>query len=94
MRTVTRVKWLRFPLTNVDVNCGRNEVKNVDSMKGTSYYYIIYANYVIDFAIEGLHFYCETYDVTRSFPSFCDVTRPDDEFIWNNWVAGRFESVC
>lgn len=37
--------------------------------------------------ISGTHFFCETADLTRPFPSSHRPTDPDPEFVWNAWLA-------
>jgi hypothetical protein len=36
--------------------------------------------------IAGTHYYCETADVTRPFPSSYSPSEPRPEFIWNAWM--------
>eukprot|EP00955_Chlamydomonas_euryale_P003948 40845-Chlamydomonas_euryale.AAC.4 len=35
----------------------------------------------------GAHFYCETLDVTRPFPSASPVASPSWDFVWNRWLG-------
>lgn len=37
--------------------------------------------------ISGVHYYCETADLTRPFPSSHQATDPEPEFVWNSWLA-------
>ena len=44
-----------------------------------------------EFAVSGHHFYSETLDLTRPFPSQRTTTDYDPEYCWNQWLAGPFE---
>ena len=76
VHTVTDSKWFRIPLNGFDrTRVSRDEMKNL--------------NTVTEFAIEGVHFYCETLDVSCPFPGragsdFCT------EFVWNEWLGQPF----
>ncbi len=37
--------------------------------------------------VGGVHYYCETADLTRPFPSSFPPTEPELEFIWNAWLS-------
>jgi SacI homology domain len=37
--------------------------------------------------VGGVHYYCETADLTRPFPSSHPPTDPELEFIWNAWLS-------
>ena len=43
--------------------------------------------------IDGKHFFCESRDVTRPFPSPMPVDRPDLEFVWNRWFSMSFRAI-
>lgn len=45
------------------------------------------------FVLNGAHFYCETADVTRPFPSAQEAADPSWEFVWNRWLAGSFAAA-
>jgi SacI homology domain len=45
------------------------------------------------FPLEGLHFYCESADLTRPFPSARAVWDADDEFRWNAHLCRPFERI-
>jgi hypothetical protein len=44
-----------------------------------------------EFAVSGHHFYSETLDLTRPFPSTQVPSDYDPEYCWNQWLAGPFE---
>lgn len=46
-----------------------------------------------DFAVAGHHFYSETADLTRPFPSAAAVLDYDPEYVWNQWLAAPFEAA-
>jgi len=39
------------------------------------------------FALNNAHFFCETADVSRGFPSGAPAGAPSWEFVWNRWLA-------
>lgn len=52
-----------------------------------------------DFQLLDNHFYCESYDITRLFPSNVNPLKPDEDFVWNNGLRRPFkllgiEHVC
>ena len=42
------------------------------------------------FALNGAHYYCETADVSRPWPSSYAEEDPSLEFVWNRWLAAPF----
>lgn len=46
-----------------------------------------------EFPFEGLHYYCETFDLTHPFPSPFPVHKYDPEFCWNSFLANSFETI-
>lgn len=44
-------------------------------------------------SISGSHYYCETADITRPFPSSCPSCDPDPEFVWNTWLSQPFKAL-
>lgn len=55
--TVSESTWIRIPLT-YPAPQNVNEIANFETLS--------------EFQLDGLHYYCETYDMTRPFPSFRD----------------------
>ncbi|KAG1680617.1 hypothetical protein FOA52_015066 [Chlamydomonas sp. UWO 241] len=45
------------------------------------------------FPIDGAHFYCETFDVTRPFPSPRPVFEPSWDFVWNRWLGSSVRGL-
>ena len=39
-----------------------------------------------EFAVNGFHFYSESVDLSRPFPSECAPTDYDPEYCWNQWL--------
>ena len=40
-----------------------------------------------EYTLDNAHYYCETADVSRPFPSRHPVGRPSWEFVWNRWLT-------
>jgi hypothetical protein len=40
-----------------------------------------------EYTLDNAHYYCETADITRPFPSAAPVAAPSWEFVWNNWLG-------
>lgn len=76
--TVAESQWIKIPLQNPQ-NQGKGEVKNVQELT--------------DLDIDGKHYFCETRDITRPFPSHMSFHEPDDEFVWNGWFSMPFKDV-
>lgn len=77
VRTVTDAVWMRVPLEGHDRQAvSKDEAKNLQA--------------VTEFALEGVHFFCETLDVTKPF---C-ASRPTTEFVWNAWLRKGVEDFC
>jgi len=45
------------------------------------------------YPLSGTHFYCDSFDVTRPYPSHHPVDDPDTQVIWNGWMRGAFARV-
>jgi hypothetical protein len=43
--------------------------------------------------LTGAHFFCETIDLSRPFPSDRPVTQPSWEFVWNRWLTASFRGI-
>ncbi|XP_024545394.1 probable phosphoinositide phosphatase SAC9 isoform X1 [Selaginella moellendorffii] len=76
--TVMESQWVKIPLRNPQPQ-SKAELKNASDL--------------LDIAIDGMHFYCETRDVTRPFPSDISVHDPDLEFAWNVWLTSPFKDI-
>ncbi len=47
------------------------------------------------FALNNAHFFCETADVSRGFPSGAPAGAPSWEFVWNRWLGAPLrEPAC
>lgn len=44
-------------------------------------------------ACSGAHYFCETIDLTRPFPSDRPVTQPSWDFVWNRWLTTSFRGI-
>ena len=45
------------------------------------------------YSLNNAHYFCETADVTRPFPSSHPVGLPSGEFVWNAWLAASLAAV-
>ncbi|XP_058105963.1 probable phosphoinositide phosphatase SAC9 isoform X2 [Magnolia sinica] len=76
--TVTESQWIKIQLQNPQSQ-GKGEIKNVQELA--------------ELDIDGKHYFCETRDITRPFPSHMPLQNPDDEFVWNGWFSGPFKEI-
>lgn len=77
--TVAESQWVRIPLHDPSLSLSRAEVRNVTSL--------------CEYPTDGMHFFCETADITVPFPSPRPVTTPCTEFVWNDWLAKPFHAL-
>lgn len=74
--TIAETAWIRIPL-RITLPEDATEQKNIDSLT--------------KFQINGLHFYCETCDLTRGFPFSTDLyANYDRSFSWNEFLSESF----
>ncbi|XP_021912053.1 probable phosphoinositide phosphatase SAC9 [Carica papaya] len=76
--TVTESQWIKIPLQNPQPQ-SKGQVKNVQELT--------------EIDIDGKHYFCETRDITRPFPSRMPLQNPDEEFVWNRWLSMPFENI-
>ncbi|MCD7467495.1 putative phosphoinositide phosphatase sac9 [Datura stramonium] len=76
--TVTETQWIKISLQNPQP-LGKGEIKNVQE--------------VTELDIDGKHYFCESRDITRPFPSRMPLQNPDDEFVWNKWFSMPFKKI-
>lgn len=76
--TVTESQWINIQLQNPQPE-GRGELKNIQGLS--------------ELDIDGKHYFCETKDITRPFPSRMTFQTPDDEFVWNGWFSKPFRDI-
>lgn len=76
--TVTESQWIKISLQNPQQQ-GKGEVKSVLELT--------------ELDIDGKHYFCETRDITRPFPSRMPLENPDDEFVWNGWFSMPFKNI-
>jgi len=77
--TVSESQWLRIPIQGRGEPLSREELRKLDSLT--------------EFPIDGAHFFCETADITRPFPSDAEPTDPSWEWVWNRWLTHPFRSI-
>ncbi|KAJ7567413.1 hypothetical protein O6H91_02G146100 [Diphasiastrum complanatum] len=78
VNTVVESQWIKVPL-RCPHNHSKGEAKNISDLT--------------DIAIDGMHYFCETRDITRPFPSEHFLEDPDVEFVWNMWLALPFKNI-
>lgn len=76
--TVSESQWIKVSLQNPQPQ-GKGEVKNVQDFT--------------DLDIDGKHYFCDSRDITRPFPSHMSLQNPDDEFVWNGWFSKAFKDI-
>ncbi|XP_057992420.1 probable phosphoinositide phosphatase SAC9 isoform X2 [Hevea brasiliensis] len=76
--TVTESQWIKISLQNPQQQ-GKGEIKNIQDLT--------------ELDIDGKHYFCETRDITRPFPSHMLLENPDDEFVWNGWFSTSFKDI-
>ncbi|KAJ5076309.1 phosphoinositide phosphatase sac9-related [Anaeramoeba ignava] len=76
--TINSTTWIKIPL-QYERPMTNKEIKNVELMQ----------NYMVD----SLHFYSETLDVTRPFPSRYSVDNYHPDFCWNKFLRKPFEDA-
>lgn len=76
--TVSESQWIKVSLQNPQPQ-GKGEVKNIQELA--------------ELDIDGKHYFCETRDITRPFPSHASVRNPDEEFVWNQWFSTPFRRI-
>ena len=45
------------------------------------------------YVLSNAHFYCETVDISRPFPSSSPLDDPSWEFVWNRWLSAALRAV-
>lgn len=45
------------------------------------------------YVLSNAHFYCETVDISRPFPSSSPAGDPSWEFVWNRWLSAGLRAV-
>lgn len=78
VNTVTESQWIKISLQNPQPQ-GKGEIKNIQELT--------------ELDIDGKHYFCETRDLTRPFPSHMPLQNPDDEFVWNIWFSTPFKNI-
>lgn len=76
--TIVESQCIRIPLRNPQYQA-KSESKNAAELA--------------EIEIDGLHYFCETRDITRPFPSEYSIDTPDREFVWNEWLSFPFKTV-
>mmetsp|Transcript_40321 Transcript_40321/g.114154 ORF Transcript_40321/g.114154 Transcript_40321/m.114154 type:complete len:819 (+) Transcript_40321:201-2657(+) len=79
--TVTESQWIKIPLQGGSMGrqLSREELRKVDSL--------------LEFPLDGAHFFCETADATRPFPSEHSPSDPAWEWVWNRWLSSPLRAL-
>ncbi|CAI5467603.1 unnamed protein product [Closterium sp. Yama58-4] len=79
--TVTESQWVKIPLKSPSgaASLTKSESKAVQDLA--------------DVSIADLHYFCETRDITRPFPSTHPPWDPDWEFAWNEFLSAPFRAL-
>lgn len=78
--TVSESQWVKIPLRcPLAGPLSKGEAKAVSELT--------------DVLISDVHFFCETRDLTRPFPSPFPVHSPDPEFVWNQWLTAPLRAL-
>lgn len=48
---------------------------------------------LLKYTLNNAHYYCETADITRPFPSPHPVDSPSWQFVWNRWLAAALRAA-
>ncbi|XP_073157341.1 probable phosphoinositide phosphatase SAC9 isoform X4 [Henckelia pumila] len=76
--TITESQWIKIALQNPQPQ-SKTENKNIQELTESD--------------IDGKHYFCETRDITRPFPSRMPLQSPDEEFVWNKWFSMAFKNI-
>lgn len=82
VRLVAESRWLQVPLQDPGEHSARltpEELEKVEMMH--------------KYVLSNAHFYCETADISRPFPSSSPVDQPSWEFVWNRWLSAPLRTV-
>jgi hypothetical protein len=52
-----------------------------------------YGEMLNEFPLDGYHYFCETVDITRPFPSSHPVSSPSWEYVWNYYLTQPFRDA-
>ena len=76
INTITKTQWINIEL-EYPSGVSETERQNME--------------HLMNFPVAEFHYYCETYDLTRTWPALSPVMRYDPEFCWNDWLCSRLE---
>lgn len=78
VQTISDSLWVKIPLRS-PVPPSKFELKS--------------ASELAELSLGEVHYYCETRDISRPFPSTFPVHSPDPEFVWNQWLSSPFHAI-
>ncbi|KAL3148494.1 hypothetical protein ABBQ38_013936 [Trebouxia sp. C0009 RCD-2024] len=82
VRLVADSRWLQIPLQEAreqDKGLSPDELERLEMMH--------------KYVLSNAHFYCETVDISRPFPSSSPLDDPSWEFVWNRWLSAALRAV-
>eukprot|EP00884_Botryococcus_braunii_P003715 jgi/Botrbrau1/13344/Bobra.0158s0001.2 len=81
VRLVTESRWIQIPLQDFGPNrrLSLEEQERVELLP--------------KYTLKGAHYYCETADITRPFPSRYPTDQPSWEFVWNHWLSSSLREA-
>eukprot|EP00798_Chlamydomonas_sp_ICE-L_P004470 gene4470-14628_t len=85
VKTVVASKWLKIPLQQPPEMEALNPLAREEAARGI--------DKLTTFPIDGAHYFCETLDITRPFPSDQPTSSPCWEFVWNRWLSRAWREL-
>ncbi|KAK9818315.1 hypothetical protein WJX72_010447 [[Myrmecia] bisecta] len=82
VKLVAESKWLQVPLQEFGDHGKRLSPEEMDNLQQLPNY-----------TLNNAHYYCETIDITRPFPSSQPVASPSWEFVWNRWLSAALRAT-
>lgn len=85
IKTVSQSKWHRIQLQQPELDPTTQAATKAELDRGI--------DRITSFPIDGAHFFCETLDITRPFPSDAPPSQPSWPFVWNRWLSAAFRAA-
>eukprot|EP00210_Caulerpa_lentillifera_P003458 g3300.t1 len=87
IKTISNSKWFRIPF--------QADLTPLQQIEILSSFEIIENRIgkIVEFPLQGAHWYSEDADVSRPFPSNYPRTQPSWQFVWNAWLSQSFQSI-
>eukprot|EP00878_Enallax_costatus_P030322 GHUV01033006.1.p1 GENE.GHUV01033006.1~~GHUV01033006.1.p1 ORF type:complete len:414 (+),score=91.02 GHUV01033006.1:1544-2785(+) len=85
IKTVTQSKWHRITLQQPDLDVTTQAAAKAELDRGI--------DKTMSFPMDGAHYFCETLDITRPFPSQHPAGEPSWPFVWNKALTLPFRTA-